>query len=447
MTETKHRLRSYKGCTMIDAGPESLDDSKIHVLQVYGPSNNLCHSVLFDLNDGSALNKAIEQAKEWIDKNQGTTEPVERYSDKDLAFFLGILDKKVDAAYKELHYLTDLIGKKKIAKHEGTSEEIEQLERMQNRQAAYIDHLKAAQLRIENGTYGICKITGKLIDKARLTAVPHATMSIEGKAIMAKQSISETVPPIKEKSKSSKSGVKKHQNKSDHSAGNQSISSDRCKNEEENSKLTEMPGGSSNADEGPKIKVTDTRAISNQDQSQNPTQIIMDFFKQLAAKSTGPVDLSMRILQADQKLSVEFIPGTSMKLKPIVVTGTPDELDEGFFGSLLPAIDEIKGLVSNIEQIKEDAKKQAEDAKNEALAKKHNASKPEVKTTPKKSSPKKPSVPKKKASSKKTKVAEQTPVSGEATEPTTDVAADPPQSEDPVTDQEAPAVQETATAE
>ena len=49
------------------------------------------------------------------------------------------------------------------------------------RQLKFIQGLKAALVRIENKTYGICRVTGKLIPKERLRAVPHATTSIEGK--------------------------------------------------------------------------------------------------------------------------------------------------------------------------------------------------------------------------------------------------------------------------
>jgi RNA polymerase-binding transcription factor DksA len=57
---------------------------------------------------------------------------------------------------------------------------------MASRQINYIDHLEKALMRIENKTYGICRVTGKLIDKARLRAVPHATLSIEAKQMMNK---------------------------------------------------------------------------------------------------------------------------------------------------------------------------------------------------------------------------------------------------------------------
>ena len=53
--------------------------------------------------------------------------------------------------------------------------------RLAQRQMKFIQHLKAALVRIENKTYGICRETGKLIPKERLKAVPHATLSIEGK--------------------------------------------------------------------------------------------------------------------------------------------------------------------------------------------------------------------------------------------------------------------------
>ena len=66
------------------------------------------------------------------------------------------------------------------------SMEREQLSQMASRQIQFIDHLEKAMMRIENKTYGICRVTGKLIDKARLRAVPHATLSIEAKQMMNK---------------------------------------------------------------------------------------------------------------------------------------------------------------------------------------------------------------------------------------------------------------------
>jgi RNA polymerase-binding transcription factor DksA len=66
------------------------------------------------------------------------------------------------------------------------SMEREQLSQMASRQHDFIDKLEKALVRIENKTYGICRVTGKLIDKARLRAVPHATLSIEAKMGMSR---------------------------------------------------------------------------------------------------------------------------------------------------------------------------------------------------------------------------------------------------------------------
>jgi len=70
----------------------------------------------------------------------------------------------------------------------GISMERGQLRQMASRQIKYIDHLEKALIRIENKTYGICRVTGKLIDKARLRAVPHATLSLEAKLGLVKPS-------------------------------------------------------------------------------------------------------------------------------------------------------------------------------------------------------------------------------------------------------------------
>ena len=53
-------------------------------------------------------------------------------------------------------------------------------------QYKFIQNLEAALVRIENKTYGICRVTGKLIPKERLRLVPHATTTVEGKAILEK---------------------------------------------------------------------------------------------------------------------------------------------------------------------------------------------------------------------------------------------------------------------
>jgi RNA polymerase-binding transcription factor DksA len=124
------------------------------------------------------------------------TGPSMRYSDAELQEFRELIQRKLDTAKKELAYLQGLITRKDegdmedgryMTMEDGSmSMEREQLSQMASRQITFIDHLEKAMMRIENKTYGICRVTGKLIDKARLRAVPHATLSIEAKQMMNK---------------------------------------------------------------------------------------------------------------------------------------------------------------------------------------------------------------------------------------------------------------------
>jgi RNA polymerase-binding transcription factor DksA len=119
--------------------------------------------------------------------------PSMRYSDGELNEFKELIQRKLETAKKELGYLQGLITRKDemggdesdnryMTMEDGSlSMEREQLSQMASRQITFIDHLEKAMMRIENKTYGICRVTGKLIDKARLRAVPHATLCIEAK--------------------------------------------------------------------------------------------------------------------------------------------------------------------------------------------------------------------------------------------------------------------------
>ncbi len=137
--------------------------------------------------------------KSVLDKKQQQEQsgPSQRYSDSDLTEFRDLINRKLDTAKKELTYLQGLITRKDesgdldegryMTMEDGSmSMEREQLSQMASRQIQFIDHLEKAIMRIENKTYGICRVTGKLIDKARLRAVPHATLSMEAKTLMNK---------------------------------------------------------------------------------------------------------------------------------------------------------------------------------------------------------------------------------------------------------------------
>ncbi len=142
-------------------------------------------------------NKSLEQKQPTP---KGIGEALVRYNDTDLQEFRDLINRKMDAAKKELNYLQGLITRKDdmggdesesryMTMEDGSmSMEREQLSQMASRQITYIDHLEKALIRIENKTYGICRVTGKLIDKARLRAVPHATLSLEAKLGLVKPS-------------------------------------------------------------------------------------------------------------------------------------------------------------------------------------------------------------------------------------------------------------------
>lgn len=112
-----------------------------------------------------------------------------RYTDKELKEFKKLIDEKLEEAKKQLEfYLTQLSETannpdskvKGLDDGNGTAEN-ERLSRMALRMKKHIQHLENAKLRIQNKVYGICRVSGKLISRERLLAVPHATMSIEAK--------------------------------------------------------------------------------------------------------------------------------------------------------------------------------------------------------------------------------------------------------------------------
>lgn len=116
-----------------------------------------------------------------------------RYSDADLQEFKAIIQQKIEKAEKDWALLRESFINDQNNGTDDTSptfkafeEGAETLSKEQNailasRQEKFIRDLKHALIRIENKTYGICRVTGKLIDKERLKAVPHATLSIEAK--------------------------------------------------------------------------------------------------------------------------------------------------------------------------------------------------------------------------------------------------------------------------
>ncbi len=147
---------------------------------------------------GLTMKEYNPSVRSLLDEPEQSSGPVYRYSDEELNEFKELITKRLDNARKELAYLQGLITRKDEAGTDDTDNrfnhmedgsgamEREQLSQLAGRQIQFINHLEKAMIRIENKTYGICRVTGKLIDKARLRAVPHATLSIEAKKVMNK---------------------------------------------------------------------------------------------------------------------------------------------------------------------------------------------------------------------------------------------------------------------
>jgi RNA polymerase-binding transcription factor DksA len=118
---------------------------------------------------------------------------IARYSEADLAEFKELILKKIQKAQSDLDliksaYMNDLNNgtddtSPTFKAFEEGSETMskEANSQLAIRQEKFIRDLKNALFRVENKTYGVCKVTGKLISKERLLIVPHATMSIEAK--------------------------------------------------------------------------------------------------------------------------------------------------------------------------------------------------------------------------------------------------------------------------
>src|SRR5690554_140519 len=116
-----------------------------------------------------------------------------RYNDEELAEFKEIILQKLDKARSDYDTLKSAITMCESNDTQDTSPTFKVLEegaatlskeeagKLAQRQVKFIQHLEAALIRIENKTYGVCRETGKLINKERLRVVPHATLSIDAK--------------------------------------------------------------------------------------------------------------------------------------------------------------------------------------------------------------------------------------------------------------------------
>lgn len=120
------------------------------------------------------------------------TQEKTRYSEEELQEFKEIILDKIAEAKKNLECLQAALAQNE-RNGDDTAPTFKNLEegsnvlskeenaKLASRQQKFIRDLEAALIRIENGTYGICQVTGKLIPKERLRIVPHTTMTVEAK--------------------------------------------------------------------------------------------------------------------------------------------------------------------------------------------------------------------------------------------------------------------------
>ncbi len=121
-----------------------------------------------------------------------------RYNDDELLEFKEIILKKLEEARRDYQLLTEAFTNSDGQDINDTSPTFKILEEgsqvlskeensnLAARQLKFINNLENALIRIENKTYGICRVTGKLISKERLRIVPHATLSMEAKLLQKK---------------------------------------------------------------------------------------------------------------------------------------------------------------------------------------------------------------------------------------------------------------------
>ena len=123
-----------------------------------------------------------------------------RYSDEELAEFKAIIIEMLEKAKQEYNTLRKVVMNNgnndiedttpsfKTVEDDGAMQlSREEASQLAQRQYKFIQNLEAALVRIENKTYGVCRVTGKLIPKERLRLVPHATLTVEAKEKMSRK--------------------------------------------------------------------------------------------------------------------------------------------------------------------------------------------------------------------------------------------------------------------
>ena len=138
------------------------------------------------------VNRLFSQSNPNLN-NMSAGEEKTRYTKEELVEFEELILDKLEKAKRELNILKQSLNRSlssgtndtnitsKVLEDGAETSQKENVNELAARQQKFISNLNNALIRIKNGTYGICKVTGKLIPKERLRAVPHTMMSIEAK--------------------------------------------------------------------------------------------------------------------------------------------------------------------------------------------------------------------------------------------------------------------------
>lgn len=387
---------------------------------------------------------AIEEKpkKKSSSKKQKAPANAVRYSDEDLRNFKTLISNKIDSANEKLKYFRIVkYDREKGIKVEGYEElSVAEAQALIDRQKSFIAELESALDRVKKKTYGVCEETGELIPKEmllqhliikRLKPTPERPSStIENKTEEVKvrtcricgcteencsQCIEKTGEPCYWIEEDLCSACEEEAMNEKGLVQTGVISDQQLK-----PAIEDIEPLSSSVDDEPliinqgnaPIELSDAekKHLAELENNQSTNDNIMNFFQQLAQAGAQKVDLTMRIMQKENKLTVNIIPGVkSNTIKPLLITGTPQELDDGFFKTMSPVITEITGLVTNAEEVKKDLQQKKTTAAS-APPKKEKHSSGSHKQAPKKAA-KKEGV--KKAEKKKPEVKEQTPVDAE----------------------------------
>lgn len=278
-----------------------------------------------------------------------------RYSDEELAEFKVILTDKLSVANKELDYLRDSISTKTETEGQDLKNlgaETEKLIILRDRQSVFVSDLEIALSRIEDKTYGTCKVTGKLIDKDRLRAIPLTTLSAEAKKAQTSDKSEEPRPAKKEKKKP----VQKIQRCRvcgctqdncqqciDKTGGPcHWVEEDLCSAcETKSEEPAQLPPPAQNDITDYNERILKEKLKSND----------MNFFTQLNELVPG-VAMSIKIKEKNGKYTFSVLPGvdTQTTFQPLVGNGTPEELDEKFFEMIKRPLQDAAASLKNAEE-------------------------------------------------------------------------------------------------